>query len=282
MNRACHRSFPSSFRVPSDSFRVYLSCVSAALRSQLQYRASALMLTFSNLVGNAAEFFAIWALFDRFRAIKGWTLPEVALLYGMAHMAFALSEIIGRGFDMFAPMVQRGDFDRVLLRPRGSAFLVACSAFDIKHMGRFLQGLVVLLWGMSALHIPWTSPHALFVLVAVGSGCCFFVGLFVLQAVMAFWTIESLEIVNTVTYGGVETAQYPLSVYHPWFRRFFIYVVPLACVNYFPGLAVLGRSDPLGFPIWVSWFAPALGVFFLAISLQIWKIGVRHYRSTGS
>ncbi len=28
--------------------------------------------------------------------------------------------------------------------------------------------------------------------------------------------------------------------------------------------------------------APTLGVVFLAVSLQVWRFGVRHYRSTGS
>jgi len=39
--------------------------------------------------------------------------------------------------------------------------------------------------------------------------------------------------------------QYPLAVYQRWFQRFFIYIIPLACVNYFPVLVILGRDDPL-------------------------------------
>ena len=79
---------------------------------------------------------------------------------------------------------------------------------------------------------------------AVAGGACLFSGIFVLQATMAFWTTESLEILNTLTYGGVETAQYPVWIYRPWFRRFFTMVIPLACINYFPALAILGRADP--------------------------------------
>ena len=43
------------------------------------------------------------------------------------------------------------------------------------------------------------------------------------------------------TDGGVETTQYPLSIYEPWFRKVFTYVVPLGCVSYFPALAIMGR-----------------------------------------
>jgi len=96
-------------------------------------------------------------------------------------------------------------------------------------------------------------------------------------------TTETLEIFNTVTYGGTETAQYPLSIYKGWFRRFFTFVVPLACISYFPALAILGRDDPVaGSPVWFRWAAPLVGVVFFVISLQVWKVGVRHYRSTGS
>ena len=87
---------------------------------------------------------------------------------------------------------------------------------------------------------------------------------------------------NTITYGGVETAQIPLAVYRDWFRKFFTFVVPLACVNYFPALAILGKSDPMGVPAVVYWVSPLLGVGFLWVTLQIWKVGVRHYTSTGS
>ena len=56
----------------------------------------------------------------------------------------------------------------------------------------------------------------------------------------------------------------------------------MACVNYFPVLAILDRPDPLGSPVTLQWLAPAAGFIFLFFALQIWKVGVRHYRSTGS
>ena len=130
--------------------------------------------------------------------------------------------------------------------------------------------------------MQWTLARIALAGFAIFGGACLFYGLWVLQATLAFWTIETLEIVNTVTYGGVETAQYPLVIYRPWFRRFFTAVIPLACVSYFPALAIMDRSAGSGVPSVLQWLAPAAGVGFLALSLQVWKIGVRHYRSTGS
>jgi len=32
----------------------------------------------------------------------------------------------------------------------------------------------------------------------------------------------------------------------------------------------------------LRWMAPAAGLLFLVGALQVWKLGVRHYTSTGS
>ena len=99
----------------------------------------------------------------------------------------------------------------------------------------------------------------------MAGGVALFVGILVLQATLAFWTVESLEIVNVLTYGGVQAAQYPLNIYATWFRRLLTFGVPLACVAYYPVLAILKRSDPLGAPDWLLPLTPVAGFAFLGL-----------------
>jgi ABC-2 type transport system permease protein len=263
--------------------RLYLSYAAASLRSQMQYPASFLMQSLGNLIASGMDIVGIWALFTRFGTLRGWTLPEVALFYGLVQVAFALAEAFGRGFDTFDRLVKNGGFDRLLVRPRPLWFQVAANDVQMMRVGRFLQGGAVLTWALARLEVALTPLRLLQALGAVAGGVALFVGLFVLQATMAFWTTESLEVMNTVTYGGAETGQYPLPIYRRWFRRFFTVVVPLACVTYYPGMGVLGRAHELGrLGVLWSWLAPAAGVAFLAAALGLWHVGVRHYRSTGS
>jgi len=118
--------------------------------------------------------------------------------------------------------------------------------------------------------------------VAICCGVCMFLGLIILQATSAFWTTETLEVWNAFTYGGVTMSQYPVEIYRPWFRRFFTFVIPIACINYFPAIAIMGKPDPLGSTPATQWLAPLAGPAFLLIALCVWRFGVRHYRSTGS
>ncbi len=262
--------------------RLYWRYAAVSIRSQLQYRASVVMQSIGAFTVTVVEFLGMWALFDRFGQVRGWTLPEVALFYGMISISWSLCDAFGRGFEVFGAMVKAGDFDRVLVRPRSTVLQLLGVELTLRRIGRFSQGVLVLGYAIVSLDVDWSVPRALLVLAAIIGSICVFLGLLVLQATTAFWTTETLEVWHAFTYGGVTMSQYPLSIYRSWFRDLFTYIIPLGCVNYLPGLAILGHPDPLGTPVIVQWLAPLAGPVFLVLALQVWKLGVRHYRSTGS
>ena len=262
-----------------DAIALYFRYIRHSIAAQLQYRISFVMLSTSHLLITGIEFLGLWALFDRFGAFGGWTLPEVALFYGTIQVTFAFADAIGRGFDMFSVQVKSGEFDRLLLRPRSTILQLFGYEFTARRVGRFLQGLAVLIYAVvrlglansvaTYLLIPWTILGSTFL----------FLGLYVVQATIAFWTVESLEVMNTMTYGGVQSAQYPMAIYRRWFQRFFTFVVPLVCVAYFPMAMLIGRGPE---PAIIGWFSPATGLLFFTVSLRLWKLGIHHYTSTGS
>jgi ABC-2 type transport system permease protein len=266
----------------ADALRLYVALIRASMRSQMQYRGAFLMSALGHGFLTATEVAGIWVLFDRFGSVGGWHLPEVALLYGLAQTSYALAEGVGRGFDTFAGMIRSGEFDIVLTRPRSTVLQVAGRQLLLRNIGRLGQGLLVLGWGASRLGITWGPDRIIILAGALVGGACLFYGLIVIAATVSFWTVESLEMFNILTYGGVETAQYPISIYRPWLRFGFIWIVPVAAVTYFPALAILRRTDPLGSTYAWQCAAPLLGPLFLAAALGCWRFGVRHYRSTGS
>jgi len=266
----------------ADSLRLWIRYMALSVRAQMQYRASFFFASLGQLLGSATEFAGVWALFSRFGELRDWTLWEVALFYGVVNVSFSLADALSTGFDRFGDTVKRGGFDRMLVRPRSTVLQLAGQEFAFRRVGRLLQGAVVLGVASAWLELDWTAARAALLAAAIAGGACVFFGLFVIHATIAFWTIESLELMNTMTYGGVQTAQYPLSIYAAPFRRFFTFAVPLACVAYFPVVAILGRDDPLGSPLWLQCVAPLAGVAFLAATLGLWRFGERHYTSTGS
>jgi ABC-2 type transport system permease protein len=245
----------------------------------MQYKASFLMLTFTYFLSTAAEILGIWVLFDRFKTIQGWTLEEVMLIYGIMHIGFAIAEGLGRGFDKFDLLVKNGGFDRILLRPLGTKFQIAARDVQFMRIGRLIQGLIVLVWGFNELHLSLISWHTLLLLFSLLGSTALFYGLFVIQGTLSFWTTESLELMNIGTYGGLESGQYPMSIYKTPFRLFFTFLIPIACVAYYPIASLLTLDN---IPLWLGLLSPFTGFIFLYLACKFWNHGVRRYHSTGN
>ncbi|MBN1219229.1 MAG: ABC transporter permease [Anaerolineae bacterium] len=229
-------------------------------------------------------FVAIVLIFQRFGHIAGWTLGEVAFLYGLVELAFGTMDMIFSGFDpgYFGQQVRRGTFDQLLLRPLNITLQVLGSQFVIRRLGRIMQGAVIFGLALTLLDIHWTTGKLMYLPVVLMGMVCFFGGLFIIGATITFWTVESIEVVNIFTYGGSEMISYPMHIYPGWLRRFFTFIIPAAFLNYYPALYFLDKSDPYHPPLIASFLAPVAGFGMLAVALLFWRFGVKHYQSTGT
>ena len=266
-----------------DTLNLYWQYLMLSIRAQMQYRAAFLLAASGQFLTTGVEFLGVWALFARFGHLYEWRLAHVAFFYSVVNCTFAIAEALSSGFDQFGTAyVKTGNFDRLLLRPRSVVLQLAGHELSLRRVGRLAQGGLVFVWAACWLDLDWHAGNIGLLGLTVVGGVYFFFALVVLQATLAFWTTETLEIMNILTYGGVESAQYPMSIYQATFRRFFTFVVPLACVSYFPLVGVLGLDDPLGSSRLFQYLSPLCGVLFLLGALGVWQLGVRHYTSTGS
>ena len=266
-----------------NALALYGRYISASLRAQAQYPTATVMLTVGHCAATSIEILGIYALFHRFGAVGGWSFGEAAVFYALVNITFSIADLLTRDFEVFGPeFVRTGAFDRVLLRPRAAALQLAGYEVRLTRFGRMIQGVAVLAIASRLVPVDWNAATVALAVWSIAGGVALFAGILVLQATLAFWTIESLEVVNVLTYGGVQAAQYPLNIYAAWFRGLLTFGVPLAGVAYYPVLVILNRPDPLGAPDWVLPFAPAAGFVFLALSFLAWRAGMARYASTGS
>ncbi len=262
---------------------IYFRLVSATLRSQLQYRLSFVLDAIGAFLSTAVEFVAIALAFTRFGVLGGWTIWQVAFLWGLTETAFGLMDMLFSGFDptTFSQHVRRGTLDQFLLRPVNLFAQLFASEFVLRRIGRIAEGVVIFMIANANLNVIWTPLKAAYLPVVLASAVAFYGALFVFGATASFWTTESLEIVNIFTYGGTTMASYPMHIFDATVRRFFTYVVPTALIIYYPALYFFDLPDPGGLPGWASFLAPLAGFGLLALSFVAFRFGLRHYASTG-
>lgn len=266
----------------TETARLYGRLIGAQMRAQLQYRASFMMQVIGQFMVTVVDFISVLLLFHRFPSIDGWSLGEIAFLYGVGAIAFALSDLAVGDFERLALRIQDGSFDRVLTRPVGAFIQVLAGDFQLRRLGRAAQGVLVLGVSLALIDVAWSPAKLGVLLAAVVAGTVIFSSIFVIGAAISFWTVQQSEVLNVFTYGGSELVSYPITIYSGWLRRFVTFVVPLAFVTYMPALYILDRPDPLGLPRVLQVCSLLVAAIFFLMARAVWSLGVRRYQSTGS
>ena len=257
--------------------RLYFKYFAIQLKCAMQHKGSLCMLLLAQIFTSCAGLLSIYWLFDRFGSVQGFDFEEILICYSVVLMGFSLAETFARGFDHFPQLISNGKFDRMLVRPRGAVFQVLASTIEFTRLGRLLQAAAVFAYALPNCGIEWSFDKCALLALMVICAAALFGALFWLQAGIAFFTTESLEVINVFTDSGREHGAYPISVYGKEVLNILTYVVPLACVQYYPLMYLTGRwQDPRLF------FTPLAAFAFMLPTALVWRIGLRHYRSTGS
>lgn len=254
----------------------------AYARSEMQYRLSFALRTISSFAVTIVDFAAVAVILARVPHIAGWSLHEIALLYGMSAVCFSLAEMTGGSLDFFDDLIRTGSFDRLVVRPLPLLLQVMSERFSLRRLGRTSQGALVMAFGLRGVDVAWSWDKVAVLAAGVASGIAIFLSIFVLSAVVCFWLVEAREATNAVTYGGDFMSSYPLDIFAGWMRRMATFVIPLAFVNYFPVVYVLNRQNVSGLPVWTGTLSPLVALATALVAWLAWGIGVRHYQSTGT
>ena len=257
--------------------KFYFKSLLLHLKSLLEYKSSFIASFFSQILVFFSYYFVIIALFSKFDNIKGYTLYEVLLCFGVIQFGYAFCESFARGMDKFDNIIINGEFDRILLRPKNIIIQVLCYDSDYTKVSRLIQSVIVLIIAIIKLNINWTFLKIITLVLILLSAIIIFLSIFLLAAAYCFITIQGLEVRNVFTAGGKHMAQYPIGIFKKGFVYFFTFIIPYAFVNYYPLMYVLGKNNNLLYAL-----SPLLVIVYLFPCLIIFYKGTKRNSSIGS
>ncbi|WP_238153412.1 ABC transporter permease [Kribbella speibonae] len=252
------------------------------IRSVLAYPASFVLMLVSSILVTVTDFIAVLMMFSHITSFGGFSLAEMALLYATASIALGTADLVTGSIERVGERIRTGSFDAYLIRPVPAFLQTAADGFALRRLGRPLQAGTVLVIALSNIDVDWTAARVLMLAVSFVAGSVIFAALFALGGAFQFISVDSAELANSVTYGGQALTQFPLTIFGKEIVRAVTFVVPLAFVNYYPVLYVLGKPAPLGLPSWIGLLSPLVAVAMVALASLAWRGGLRRYRSTGS
>lgn len=265
-----------------DSARIFLRLLGSRVRSQLTYPTSFALDAFGQAIAQANELAVILIVFAQVDSLGGFSREEVLLIYGLSGISFGLADLAVGQLDELPRWIRTGELDVLLARPLGVLSQLVTSDLQLRRLGRAAVGVLVLAAVLTYGQVEPTPVNVLLVVVTPLVGATITGSIWVMTCSVSFWVVEGRELANAFTYGSTLTAAYPITVFGPWLRRLFCFAVPSAFVAYFPALALLGRTDPLGLPHALRYVAPLVAVAAVLVAALVWRTAVRHYQGAGS
>ena len=102
-----------------------------------------------------------------------------------------------------------------------------------------------------------------------------------IEAVLCIYSVKSVELANTLTYGGRSACQYPVDTYPRTLRILFTVVAPFALVMHIPASHILDK--PLfAWPAWTAFVTPLAGFVLFGVMYLLFTSAMQHYRSAGN
>lgn len=250
------------------------------IRTRLEYRASLLLGWSSQAFGYASAYAAIWLILARFEVLGGWRWPEMALLLGFHILSYSLGASLSfvQMRDMEG-LVQRGEFDALLVKPISPWAYLVFSGLNIGYGGHILLGLGMIVWALTLVHpawAAWTIPFALAALISAAMLVCSVMTM--IGATALIWGRSNY--LYSIFFGFWQLARYPLNIFSGAIQVIMLTVMPLAFISYVPVASILGKDIPI-----LGAWGPALtlvaGPLSAGVAMLHWRYCVRHYQSGG-
>ncbi len=257
--------------------KLYFKYVAMQLKAELEYKKAFALSLFFKMLSAISALISIVFLFDKFGSIAGYSFEDVLICFVMSFLGFSLAECFFRSFDHFDRILSDGEFDRLLVRPRSIILQVLGVEVEFNRIGRAVVAIaifIVLLIKRPELLQP---DKAIALLLMIIGNVVIYAALFILKAGITFFTVQGLEIMNIFTDGARDLTQYPLNIYQEWIQKFLTFILPIALVNYYPLLYVIGKSNNKFYII-----LPIVAMLFIIPCYGVWRIGLKRYKSIGS
>ena len=240
----------------------------ANLLSNMEYRASFLSQVFGMILNNAL-YFVIWVIFfNRFNSVRGWTLTDMFITFGITSASFGLiSLFFGNAFNL-GDIITKGRLDYYLSLPRPVLLHAVASRSIPSGMGDFTYGILSYLVCGAATGVGFLR----FLLAVILAAAVFGSFMIIIQS-LAFWIGTTSYLSGIATNAMLTFAIYPVSLFEPAARLILFTLIPAALMGAVPS-SFVHHFD------WGTLGQLALGaIVFLAIAIALFYSGLRRYES---
>ncbi len=256
---------------------LFLEYLKQYIKTRLVYRWDFLAQFISDLLFQAVNLIFILVIFSHTTQLKGWTQGEVIFIYGYFLIPWAFFASFFNIWTFNDRYIIRGELDRILTRPVHSLLQVLMENMTPESLLGVINGIVVMIWGMSALEIEWAWYDLLLMILFIFGGVAVYGGINILLMSISLYT-DSKNDIQPIIFNIGNYGRYPVNIYHRLIQIVLTWILPFAFVGFYPASFLLDQQA------WreLAFLTPLVGLSVLLIGIVCWNRGIRHYRGAGN
>jgi ABC-2 type transport system permease protein len=242
--------------------------VATNLKATLALRGAFVVQVVFMALNNFAFFVFWWALMRHVPSIRGWSLGDIALLYGIVAVAFGLAVSLAGGVRHLGRFIEEGDLDSLLTQPRSVLVYAVGLRSQPSGVGDVLSGIVFIAWSEE---VSWSTLPLL--VAAILAGALVFVACGIVFFSLAFW-LGKIETVSRQLWELLITfSLYPEPLFGGALRLTLFTLLPAGFVGYIPARLVQTPS--------VQDTVVLVGgaITYLGLAVVVFERGLRRYAS---
>lgn len=219
-------------------------------------------------------FLFIFYLLKGAGSLAGYSVNQVVLFFLIFNLVDVTTQFLFRQVYSFRPMIIKGDFDLVLVKPINALFRVLMGGADLIDLITIPPLVILTIIYMTRLH-PSLTGVFMFLALLINSfviATAFYIAILAL-AIVTLEIDHAVMIYRDITNLG----KFPVDIYKTPLKQFLTYIVPIGLMITIPGKALMGLMSVGGVII-----SLLIGILAIFLAMKFWNYALTKYTSASS
>ena len=246
----------------------------------LRTRGQAIAHTVTDFIWHSGAMLAPILVALRFGHIGPWPVAAIVFMLAYGTIVSSLLDALGDNTFFISRRIGRGQLDHYLVQPQPLWRILLTEGFTpLDFWPTLALGLALMAWSVTPLHVNvsagWIGLLGVNLLASMVVQTAFLYA----WGCLAFWAPRGAEEISSAASSLIGEMGFPLDPVPRALRVVLVSAVPSGLLSWLPSRALLhiGGAGAVD-----AWLTPLAAIVLGAFALVLFRLGLRHYRHTGS
>ncbi len=253
--------------------------IKVAIQQEMAFRLDFIIKLLNTMLAVGGAVGGVLIIYSKIDNVNGWSLYETLSVTGMfmfihslknLFMGPSLSSISGLGGDLWT-----GKFDYILLKPIPSRIYISIKSWAPLVLIDMLISIIIIILAIVNNNQEVTLMGTIKFIISISESLIILYSILLILSSVAFWYLGTPLL--WIFESFLEIGRYPVTIYPPFFKFLFTWIVPVGFVVTVPAKAIIGKADVVELVI-----GGIFSIILYMVAVAFYKKSVKRYEGASS